>query len=659
MQVYNAEDQKRIAEASLWAVRLHRGQRRRSGELYVVHPIHVALTLIELKMDPDTVIAGLLHDTIEDTDTTFDDIATRYNESIARLVEGVTKITLLKSNKNIQEAETIRKMLISMCDDVRVIIIKLADKRHNMQTLSFLAKQRQKEIAQECLDIYAPLADRLGISWLKDELQDLCLKTLRPDTYEYISLFVNQSQHERSLVLKEIEEITRQTVIEAGIQNIEISTRAKHFYSIYQKMKKRKKEVHEIFDLLGMRIICETTTQCYIILGLIHSLWNPLEDRLKDYIAWPKSNNYQSLHTTIMAKGQLLEVQIRTRKMHETAEMGVAAHWAYKARVNAETAKLPIIAKLKKWEDLKEEGDAFLSTIKEDILKDSIYVFTPAGDVVELCQGATALDFAYAIHTKVGHRTVSALVNGAIVPLDRQLKNRQVVEIKTSNEEAPKLHWLRIVKTTKARNKIRSWLNKHEDNLIIDKHIVVSTKDAKALASQTGTKATTETTSSAPQVDGATAIKEVFSRASEATFRIGENKNTLISIANCCKPKIGDPITGYVSRGRGVVVHRKGCPNLRNIREIKERTVRVEWEAASPRTTKRFHVTARITQDLFGEIEAAVRKYGGHLVEGHLDHGDNTLLQGSFAVEMESTQSLQKILQRIRGIPAVIDIEMR
>ncbi len=646
---YPKEEQERIWSAAKWAIYLHRGQRRRSGEWFSTHPLTIATTLIKMQMDPDSIIAGLLHDTVEDTGNTLAEITKRYGEPVSRLVDGVTKITTLKSNKNIQEAETIRKMLISMCDDIRVMIIKLADKRHNMQTIGALNPVRQKEIAQECLEIYAPLADRLGISWLKVELEDLSLKTLRPDTYEYIRNFVMQSKHERKAMLESVsEEILRAAQAE-GLTDIQVMSRAKHFYSIYYTMKKRKKDAAELFDLQGVRVICQTTAQCYMLLGIVHTLYKPVEDRFKDYIGWPKDNNYQSIHTTVMAEGKLLEIQIRTQEMHETAEFGIAAHWAYKSQVSlqGDPQNLSIITKLKNWTTLQGEGNSFLEEIKQDILQDSIYIFTPRGDIIELPKGATALDFAYHIHTEVGHKTVGASVNGAIVPLNKPLKTKQVVEIRTSKNGHPHLHWLRIATTSRARSKIRQWLNKHDEHLFIDKNIVVSSKKEN-LQDIHAQKQEVEQ-------EPAEIVRDVFD-SNKVAFRIGKQKNLLISIAACCKPKTGDTIMGYISRGRGVIVHKSSCPNLKNIKEIEDRTVSVAWEEMSPKTTQRFRVTSKITPDLFAEIEGAVRKYKGHLISGHLDENEKGQLEGNFVMEMEDQAAMSKVSKSIRLIPSVLDI---
>ena len=429
---YPKEDQERILSAAVYADSLHGDQKRKSGEPYIIHPLAVGSILIQLGMDADTICAGLLHDVVEDTDATLADIEERFGPSVALMVDGVTKISRLKSeSKSLQEAETIRKMFFAMGKDMRVIIIKLSDKLHNMRTLSSLAPQRQKEIAQDCLDIFAPLAGNLGISWMKTELEDLSLKTLKPDTYQ----------------------------------------RVKHVYSVYLKIKRRKKEIDEIFDVLGVRVICDTVGECYNILGIIHQTWPPIEGRFKDYIAMPKTNNYQSLHTTVLGpNNRHLEIQIRTREMDKTAEEGVAAHWSYKASTGSESGVWKhydsvnyqkIIDKIKNWSKEIEQNEDYMDEIKNELLKDSIVVFTPQGRVIELPVGATALDFAFKIHTEIGVHTTGAKADGSIIPLSKPLGNTQVVEILTSPSAHPHHAWLEMAKTSSARKKIMAWLNKN------------------------------------------------------------------------------------------------------------------------------------------------------------------------------------------------------
>ncbi|MFA5571305.1 MAG: RelA/SpoT family protein [Sphaerochaetaceae bacterium] len=654
---YTKEEQQRIREAAIFAAIAHGEQKRQSGEPYIIHPYAVAEILMSIRMDVDTVIAGLLHDTLEDTAVTFDELIEKFGQTIADLVEGETKISALRAkNKSQQEAETIRKMFFAMAEDIRVIIIKLADKLHNMRTLQHLTTVRAKEIASECLDIYAPLADRLGMSWLKGELEDQALKILRPDTFHYIEEYLLSRKSERTAYLGRIEKILYRTCGEQGLANVEVQSRTKHTYGVYIKMKKRKKELEEIGDILGVRIICDTVNECYTLLGLVHKLWPPIEGRFKDYIAMPKANNYQSLHTTVMAlDGKLLEIQIRTKEMHATAEYGVAAHWAYKVDTGGgsdvswkerESEQFSrILHKLKTWSTEIEQSESFLDDIKGELLKDTIYVFTPQGHIVELPTNATALDFAYHIHTEVGNHTTGAKADGSIISLSQPLKNTQVIEILTSPNAHPNINWLRLAQTTNARRKIRSWLNKNDDSLIIDKNIIAKKKLPPA----------TPPVESTPPLTEEDIVRSVVDE-SRLTFTVGDEKNMMISLAQCCNPRRGDKIIGYISRGRGIIVHRQDCHNLKNMTEIEERSIEVEWENASPRLTRRFRVVSRLTQDLFAEIEGAIRKYKGHLIEGRLDDGEFERLNGSFTMEVENEDDFKKVVKSIKAIPSIISI---
>ena len=657
LEGYPDQEQQRIIDAANWSNELHMNQKRASGEPYFVHPLQVAELLVELRMDADTIIAGLLHDVLEDAGVSYSMIKDRFGEEAAELVEGVTKISILKvKNKSLQEAETIRKMLLAMSKDIRVIIIKLADKLHNMNTLQHLPTERRKAIASECLDIYAPLADRLGISWMKAELEDLALKNLNPETYSYIKEYLLAKKSERSEYLKRVEKAIYRAAGEEGIPNILVTSRAKHFYSIYRKMKRRKKDIDEIYDILGVRITCENSNDCYTLLGVIHKLWPPLEGRFKDYIAMPKANQYQSLHTTVMCyNGRLLEIQIRTKAMHYTAEFGIAAHWAYKQEFGGakfSSDHLPIISKLKNWEEEMDSSETFLEDIKSELLKDSIYVFTPKGHIIELPANATAIDFAYYIHSEVGSHMIGAKADGSIIPLNQPLKNTQVVEILTSPNGRPHINWLRIARTSRARQRIRNWLNKHDESLLIDKNII-----AKRRAQDKAQEAPEPKKQEPLPGEADDQIVKQIVDPSKITFRIGDEKNMMISIARCCMPSSGDTIIGYISRGRGIIVHRRDCPNIRHIRDIANRTIEVEWEAAKPKNTKRFRVTSRLTSDLFSEIEGAVKKFKGHLIEGKLEENENGHLSGSFTMEIDEPDDFKRVLKSIRTIPSVMNIQ--
>lgn len=660
---YSPEDYAKIEKAAYFANTKHENQKRKSGEPYIIHPLAVAETLIQLNMDADTVCAGLLHDVIEDTDTSEEIITENFGKNVCELVQGVTKIANIKSlSKSAQEAETIRKMFLAMSKNMPVIIIKLADKLHNMRTLQYMEPTRAKEIASDCLDIYAPLADRLGIAWMKAELEDLSLKTLKPDTYQYIQDYLLAKKSEFDKYLETVKKKIANACIEAGIKNIKITTRSKHTYSIYMKMKKRRKEIDEIFDILGVRVICNTVPECYTLVGIIHQLWPPMEGRFKDYIAMPKANNYQSLHTTIMAmNGVILEIQIRTYEMDQIAEYGVASHWAYKANigaqnssswVNMDSQQLSRIAtKLKSWNSEIEQSESFMEDIKSELLKDTIYVFTPKGQAIELPIGATALDFAYMIHTEIGNHTVSAKANGSIVPLGQPLENTQVVEILTQKNAHPRVTWLKYAHTTSARRKIRAWLNKYDENLLIEKNIIAHKKDLVAAISNEPPAPV------APEdLQDSDIVRKVNNDYKKSSVTVAKNKNMMISLAQCCNPVPGDSIVGYVSRGRGIIVHKSDCPNLVHMSEIEQRKIEVEWETAAETITRRFMVTSKRTQDLFSEIEGAIRNHSGHLVAGSLIDDEIGNLVGAFTMECDNEESFKKVVKSIRNIPNVIKI---
>jgi GTP pyrophosphokinase len=649
LSVYPEEERDRILDAAEWARSLHESQLRASGEPYFIHPLQVAEILVDLRMDYQSVIAALLHDVLEDTEASRQELRNRFGRDVEALVNGVTKISDLKAkNKSIQAAETIRKMLFAMVKDIRVILIKLADKLHNMRTLEFLPEERRRSIAAECLDIYAPLASRLGIGWIKDELEDLSLKNLNRPIYDQIKTFVSSKRGERAEYLKSIAERIG-AAAESEKISVVVETRAKHFYSVYTKMKRRGKEIEEIYDLLGLRILCNNKNDCYVALGVVHRLWKPIEGRFKDYIAMPKANKYQSLHTTVMGDGgKLIEIQIRTTDMHQTAEHGIAAHWLYKKGSTREVVRpedLPIINRLKSWNGVSISSGDFLSEIKGEILKDSIYVFTPKGDAIELPKGSTAVDFAYHIHTDIGDHLMAAKADGAIIPLKEELKNTQVIEVLTATNAHPHLSWLRYVKTARARSKVRSWLKKNDESLIFERNIVARKKAEIPIRTRPPRKR------KAPEEEQ-THLRD----DSKIGIRIGNERNMLINMARCCNPATGDEIIGYVSRGRGIIVHKKSCPNIKFIPDMDARTIQVEWETVSPKTTRQFRVTAKKTLDLFSEIEGAVRKFKGHLIAGKIDDDGAGKLVANFTMELESADDFKKVLKNIRTVPSVLTI---
>ncbi len=655
---YPPQEQARILDAAELSRTLHKDQVRDSGEPYFIHPLQVAAILVDMKMDGITIAASLLHDVLEDTILSRSELKKHVGKDVEMLVYGVTKISVVKAkNKSFQEVETIRKMLLAMVKDVRVILIKLADKLHNMRTLEFKEGPRQREIAQETLDIYAPLAGRLGISWMKDELEDLSLKHLHPEIYQDIKQRVAEKREQRGTYLHRIKETIKKEAKKEKIPVV-VESRAKHFYSIYQKMKRFGKEIDEIYDLLGVRMLCETTNECYQLLGLVHRLWPPIDGRFKDYIAMPKSNQYQSLHTAVLGyDGKIVEFQIRTYDMHQTDEYGIASHWFYKKGLTQNRLKPDDLAIMHRVRDLKDSRittDEFLEEIKREILRDSIYVFTPKGDAIQLPKGSTAIDFAYHIHTEVGNHTMGAKADGSIIPLKEPLKNTQVIEILTSPSAHPHLNWLRYARTSRALSKIRAWLNKNDENLIINQRIIAR-KSARPetlpdAQHEPGKQPTKRRTGPSPETN------QIMDEHKVA-IRVGKEKNLMIHFAQCCRARTGDDIVGYVSRGRGIIIHKRDCPSLLSIPDVEERMIEVEWETVSPKVTRRFRVAARHSSDLFSEIEGAVRKVRGHLIEGRIDETSQGTLEASFTLEVERRQDLRKIAKCIRAIPAVMSLQ--
>jgi GTP pyrophosphokinase len=729
--------------ALAWSVEKHGGAQRASGEPAWVHDLRVASSLLDMGMDLDSVVAGLVHDITENRTSGYFSqgegsgetahaaasaaapgtsssaaisgkheppkpaapaaaeqrkaarpeqkagehekdahrkalaalpdpaIAGAFGEETARIVAGVARLSTVRAkNKTVQAAETMRKMLFAMTGDIRVIIVKLADKLDSMRTLKYLPEDRQKTIAAETLDIFAPLADRLGISWLKDELEDLSLKVLNREVFDQIKDIVSAKKETREKFLARASEEIRRTSLKAGI-NVEIASRAKHFYSIYQKMRRKGKPAEELYDLLGLRLICNSDEDCYALLGLVHRLWKPIDGRFKDYIAMPKANGYRSLHTTVMCyEGQLLEVQIRTRYMHAIAEYGVASHWLYKKGSTAERPKLedlPIVNRLKQWNEFVSQGAEYLDEIKRELLKDSIFVFTPRGEVIELPMGSTAIDFAFAIHTDVGAHCLGARADGAIIPLDAELKNTQIVEILTSPLAKPNLNWLKLAHTSKAKSKIRALLVQNGQALAIDKSIVVGRKPGEEKGKEPGQQdeAKLQAERERAAATSAPSVTEVEYRAykpqqelrsDKAGLSINGQRNMMIRIAGCCMPVTGDQIVGYVSRGRGIIIHRADCKSIKAVADFAQRKIEVRWEDASS-FVGRFRVATKKTPDIFSEIESAVRKFQGRLREGKLgERGDGTL-GGFFTMETDSKENLKKVSKALKGLPSIISIE--
>ncbi|HEY8463118.1 MAG TPA: bifunctional (p)ppGpp synthetase/guanosine-3',5'-bis(diphosphate) 3'-pyrophosphohydrolase [Bacillota bacterium] len=612
-------DLEKVKAAYEFAARAHQGQKRESGEDYIQHPLEVAAIVNDLAMDTTSIVAALLHDVVEDTAIDNEQIAKKFGPTVAMLVNGVTKLSQLNfQTRQEQQMENLRKMFFAMTQDLRVIIIKLADRLHNMRTLKYLPVEKQKRVAKETLEIYAPLTHRLGMWKLKWELEDLALRFLEPEVYYDLVNKVAKKRKEREGYIQEIKETLQHALEQIGIK-CELQGRPKHFYSIYHKMQEQGKDFSEIYDLMGLRVIVETVQDCYEVLGIVHTLWKPIPGRFKDYIAMPKSNMYQSLHTTVIGHGgEQFEIQIRTWEMHRTAEYGIAAHWLYKENGPDDQElreKIAWLRHLIEWQGEMKDSEEFMETLKIGLFTDEVFVFTPKGDVKSLPAGSTPVDFAYSIHTTLGHQCSGAKVNGRLVPLDYQLKNGDIVQIISSKLNGPSRDWLNFVKTSKAKNRIRQWIreqykeeNIHAGREILEKELrkqglevaeslrseillegakrlgFSSAEDLLAaigglkispnllIGKLTVDKELTPKTAPLKTEDGS----ETRNHRSGFGVKVRGVENLLIRFAKCCNPVPGDAIIGFITRGKGISVHRSNCLNLS--KEDRERLIEVEWD---------------------------------------------------------------------------------
>lgn len=588
---YSDTEKQKISDAWNFLVLNSQNKTNSFDEPMYLHPLRVASILANTKMDSDCVIAGLLHSTTKIDGITIEQLTDKFGKEIANIIKSCTRITDLKiQNKTLQQADSVRKMLFAMIDDIRVILVKLADILDKIRNLKNYPVEQQKAFATEVVEIWAPLANRLGMSSVKAELEDLSLKYLNPEAYTQIKSIVQLKKGERSDYLLKAEKEIYKAAVKANL-DIQISSRAKHFYSIYQKMKKRNKAVDEIYDLFALRIICKDSATCYSLIGLVHTLWKPLDGRFKDYIAMPKTNGYQSLHTTVLCDGFPLEIQIRTQEMHSVAEHGVASHWLYKkgtSKDKVSVGNLSIINQLKELRAEKGNDSELFEEIKDELLGDSIYVFTPKGEVRELPFGSTAIDFAYSIHSRIGETIVGAKADGNIIPLSTPLKNTQIIEILTNPQSHPTTNQLQAVKTARARSKIRAWLLQNDteyrtDNTSQSVQATQSTNLVQGLQNQQKNVQTGEQSETQSTHNAETAKPESIK------IRIGDTTNFLVKAAKCCNPVFGDEIIGYVSRGRGLIIHKIGCSNFLRIPNVKERSIAVVWEEKKPKepTTKK------------------------------------------------------------------------
>ncbi len=633
------------------AYKAHDGQMRLSGEPYIIHPLEVAITLALLRLDTTTICAALLHDVVEDTEHSMDYLAREFNDEVAMLVDGVTKISSLKNrSKSHAQAETLRKMLLATINDIRVIIIKLADKLHNMRTLMFQPEHKQQRIAKETLDIYAPIARRLGISRLATELEDLSFHILYKEEFNEIKSKIAQRESEVEVYLENIRNLINFKLGELGIK-VEIKGRAKSFYSIYRKMVLSNKTFDDIYDVRGIRLLADEMKDCYAILGVIHSIWSPIEGRFKDYIAVPKSNMYQSLHTSVIGpEGLPLEVQIRTREMDATAEMGIAAHWIYKDGEKHQKSNYKNLSILNSLNNINIDSmntRDFVSTVKMDLYEDEIFVFTPRGEIIKLPSGATPLDFAYAIHTEVGNRCSGAKVNNKLIPLRTKLKSGEIIEIITSKNAHPVEAWMKLVKSGNARYKIRNWLKKHNDEFAKSEEEIKRKEEKK--------KDVKKASVSIPEEEQIR-VKN-FSKGSKIGISIEGNNNVLIKLAQCCQPIPGDEVNGFITRGRGITIHKKSCPSLERLSGEKERFISIIWEKDDKnrypiKMTVESIDRPNLLKDVTDEISLA--KSNILKVEAQSIGSGKAVLK--FILEVMSNEHLQEIIKRINKIKSVTNV---
>jgi GTP pyrophosphokinase len=712
----NSEHVKFVNKAYQYAEQAHNGQMRKSGEEYIVHPIQVAGILAEINMDPVTVSAGFLHDVVEDTEHTYEDIKEEFSEEVADLVEGVSKLGKFRfTSKREHQAENHRKMLLAMAQDVRVILVKLADRLHNMRTLKFHKPAKQRDIATETLEIYAPLADRLGMSRIKWELEDLSLRYTNPQQFYRIVHLMDSRREDREQYIEDSIGAINTAIDELDIE-AEITGRPKHIYSIYRKMKTQKKKFEEIYDLLAIRVLVDSIKDCYAVLGAIHTQWKPMPGRFKDYIAMPKANMYQSLHTTVLGPNATpLEVQIRTHQMHEIAEYGVAAHWAYKEGVTTKVQSDELGDQLSWFRDIielqSESNDAyeFMDSIKQDIFTDNVYVFTPGGDVMELPDGASTLDFAYHVHSEVGDRSTGAKVNGKIVPLNYKLKTGDIVEIITSSSSAgPSRDWLNFVNTSKARNKIRRYFKVQElDEAVEDGKKIVAElireqdfepsdymteeimdehaneynyKDSESLYAAIGFNEVRPMTVVNKLTEAARrkrakeedSLSNTIARTAEkqpekekVTIHhedgvvVEDAENLLLRLSKCCNPVPGDDIVGYITRGRGISVHRRDCPNVAKEDDLQNRLIEVEWE--NKNTDKIYDTDLEVygfdRSGLLNDILEVVNGLTNRLsnVNGRVDNDQMATIRLSIGIR--NTEELDNIIDKVSQVPDVYSIK--
>jgi len=709
--VYNPSfDRDQLIRAYEVAVTEHGSQMRASGEPYINHPLGTASICADLRLDTPTLVAALLHDVVEDTNMSIDLVREQFGDEVALLVDGVTKLSQLSfTTAEEQQAENIRKMVIAMAKDIRVILIKLADRLHNMRTLSYLGKEKQIQKSKETLEIYAPLAHRLGIESIRWELEDLAFANLHPRKFAEIQHMVAQRRADRERDMEEAKAILAQELGSVSIE-AEVVGRTKHFYSIYDKMVRKGKEFNEIFDLTALRVLVDSVKDCYAVLGVIHSLWKPLPGRFKDYIAMPKFNMYQSLHTTVMGpKGKPLEIQIRTREMHETAEFGIAAHWVYKERKgrgarhsDAQGERLQWLRQIMDWQSETKDAGEFMEALNVDLLRDEVYVFTPKGEVKSLPAGSTPIDFAYAVHTDVGHSCIGAKVDNRIVPLTYKLQSGDIVEVLTSRTpQGPSRDWLQWVQSSGARNKIRQWFKRErrEDAEHIGRETLLEALRKQGLPAQrlinsdlllkimkesnhakredffiaigTGvlsshhvvTRVIHSLQAEGEAASAALSVVEAPDKeleegrsSSQLGIQIGGVDDVAVRIPQCCRPVPGDDVVGYISLGRGITIHRRDCPNVKALQRNPERFTTVTWDSRSKSPLRvEVQIEAYDRSHLLEDISRTFSESGVNILAAQITTARDNMVKDRFVFEVPGIDYLETVLQRIRRIDTVYD----
>ena len=690
-----------IRRAFEYSVKAHEGQLRQTGEPYVQHPLAVAGILTFLKLDVQAIVAGLLHDTLEDTVATQEELAEQFGGDVARLVDGVTKIGKIPfESYEEKQAENFRKMVLSMADDIRVVFIKLADRLHNMQTLEGLSDEKRKKISQETMEIYAPLANRLGMSWIKQELEDLCFQYLQPEACSLLKLRLAKKDDDREAFIHSLIQIAQEALTEAGLSG-QIDGRPKHLYSIYQKMERRSVSFDEIYDLTAIRVVTDSKMNCYAVLGLIHSIWPPVPGRVKDYVATPRSNLYQSLHTTVVGpQGEYVEFQIRTAEMHRINEYGVAAHWLYKEPGKAKGGDEEVFGWLRQfveWHKDLSDNRQFMDSVKLDLFHDVVFVFTPKGEVREVPVGSTSLDLAYAIHTEIGDQCVGAKVNGKLVPLRYQLHSGDMVEILTSSAQVPHRGWLKFVRTSKAKTKIKHWFKVEEQKraLELGRHLLeqefqrhqhlaeLSLKSERLVSMAKGRGC--ETVDELIRMVGfgrlspdqiVESFKEELEGLShqnvsqqelvvsplkspglfrEGPVKFGGTKNVLMQLSKCCKPVPGEPIRGYITRGRGLTIHAVDCPNFQSLEWEHSRLVKVEWDGdVDGSHSVDVSVLTLDRPGVLAKVSSGISQCKANITKAEISTREDQKAVLDFVIEVKNTAHLELILQEIQRVDGIL-----